>query len=286
MLWDYFPHTTKTSDTPMLIPMPETQQALVLDSQSESSRVQTLTHTPTDVNTTTFSPSTPQTPPLDTHQTHQTRMAHETRNEPWGDTWAVPMTATTFRIVSKNTGTLNPTNLDMQAITHELVNLGASVFAAQETNIHWDTLTNYQIYQQCKQMAQQIRLTMASSQEPSSEWYKPGGTLLLTLAPWTSRVVQQGSNPLLGRWTYQEFLGKNDRRVIVVSGYRVCHQKFDAASNTVSAQQIRLLQAHGIPQPNPRKLFLHDIITQIQQWRAAHKEVILCLDANELIDDL
>jgi len=53
----------------------------------------------------------------------------------------------------------------------------------------------------------------------------------------------------------------------------------------VSAQQIQLLQAHGIPQPNPRKLFLHDIITQIQQWRAVNKEVILCLDANEPIDD-
>jgi len=113
-------------------------------------------------------------------------MVHDTHNDPWGDIWAIPMTAMTFRIVSKNTGTLNPTNLDMQAITHKLVNMGASVFAAQETNIHWDTLTNYQIYQQCKRMAQQIKLTMAASQEPSSDWYKPGGTLLLTLAPWTS----------------------------------------------------------------------------------------------------
>jgi len=36
----------------------------------------------------------------------------------------------------------------MQAMTHELLHLGVSVFAAQETNIHWDTLTTYQIYQQ------------------------------------------------------------------------------------------------------------------------------------------
>jgi len=40
-----------------------------------------------------------------------------------------------------------------------------------------------------------------------------------------------------------------------------------------------------IPKPNPRKLFLTNIITQIQQWCLAHKEVILCLDANEPIDD-
>ncbi len=125
-------------------------------------------------------------------------MAPDTSIEPWGDMWAVPTTAMTFRIVSKNTGTLNPSNLDMQAITNELTHLGTSVFAVQEANIHWDTLMNYQIYQQCKRMAQQIKLTMVSSQEQSSDWYKPGGTLLLTLAPWNSRVVNHRSDPLLG----------------------------------------------------------------------------------------
>jgi len=154
----------------------------------------------------------------------------------------------------------------MQAITHKLLHLGASVFAAQETNIHWDTITSYQIYQQCKSLAPQIKLTMASSQELAEDWYKPGGTMLLSLDPWTSRIVNTGSDTLLGQWTYQEFLGKNNKHVIVLSGYHVCNQKFDAASNTVSAQQICLLQAQGNPTPNPRKLFLSDIIHQIQQW--------------------
>ncbi len=159
--------------------------------------------------------------------------------------------AKTFWIVSKNTGTVNPQNLDMQVITKELVHLNTSVFAAQETNIHWDPLTKYQIYQQSKIMAAQIKLTTASSQEPAADWYKPGGTLLLTLNSWTSQVVNQGSDHPLGQWAYQEFLGRNDRRVIVISGYRVCNQKFDAASTMVSAQQIRLMQAQGVQNPNP-----------------------------------
>jgi len=71
----------------------------------------------------------------------------------------------------------------------------------------------------------------------------------------------------------------------VISGYHVCNQKFDAALNTVSAQQICLLQAQGIPNPKPRKLFLTDLITQIKQWWQLNKEIILCIDANELIDD-
>jgi len=249
-LWDYFPQTINTPTTPLLTLTHDTQQTHIPYSQSETRDINTPTTTLIYVDDTPLNPSTQQTQILDTHQTHQTRMAPDTSIEPWGDMWAVPTTAMTFRIVSKNTGTLNPSNLDMQAITNELTHLGTSVFAVQEANIHWDTLMNYQIYQQCKRMAQQIKLTMVSSQEQSSDWYKPGGTLLLTLAPWNSRVVNHRSDPLLGWWTYQEFMGKNDRCIIVSSGYCVCNQKLDAMSNMVSAQQIWLLQAHGIPKPN------------------------------------
>jgi len=258
-----------------------------------------MNHTPPTPQTTAMTPPTtpvpldptPLTPPqapepcLVVPDTHQTGLRNDKRNESWGDIWAIPNKAQTFRIASKNTGTINPQNLDMQAITAELLNMNVSVFAAQETNIHWDTLTNYQIYQQCKSMTSQLKLTMASSQEPAADWYKPGGSLLLTLNPWTSRIINHGSDTILGRWTYQEFLGRNNKHVVVISGYRVCNQKFDAASNTVTAQQIRLLQAQGSINPKPRKQFLRDIITQIQQWRQADKEVILCIDANEPVDD-
>jgi len=46
-------------------------------------------------------------------------------------------------------GTINPSTLDIRAITNELHHLGASVFAAQETNIHWDLATTHQVYTQC-----------------------------------------------------------------------------------------------------------------------------------------
>jgi len=88
--------------------------------------------------------------PLINPPSHQQPLSCNSSNDWWGDLWAIPLLATTFRIVSKNTGTINPQNLDMQAITNELIHLNASVFVAQETNIHWDPLTKYQIYQQCK----------------------------------------------------------------------------------------------------------------------------------------
>jgi len=81
---------------------------------------------------------------------------------------------------------LNLQNLDMQAITNELIHIKASIFAAQETNVHWDPLTKYQTYNQCKGATAQVKLTTASSQETMADWYKLGGTLLLTLDLWTS----------------------------------------------------------------------------------------------------
>jgi len=45
------------------------------------------------------------------------------------------------------------------------------------------------------------------------------------------------------------------------------------------------MQAQGIQKPNPRKSFLMDLINQIMQWHHANKEVIVCIDANEPIDD-
>jgi len=168
----------------------------------------------------------------------QTTITTECTNEPWGDIWTIQQPTQSFRVFSKNIGTINPLNLNMLTITTELQNMGASVFTAQETNIHWDPASTNQIYTQCRQAASHVFLATSSSQEPSSDWYKPGGTLLMALGPCTSRIVNRGSDQVLGHWSFIEFVGKNNTRFIVVSAYRVCNQKFDAASNTVTAQQI------------------------------------------------
>jgi len=80
-------------------------------------------------------------------------------------------------------------------------------------------------------------------------------------------------------------MGHNKKRIIIISRYWVCNQKFGAALMTVSAQQTRLMQAQGIPNPNPQKQFITDLITRIQQWHQAKKEIVLCIDANKPVDD-
>jgi len=182
----------------------------------------------------------PQTPPTSSPDSllQQEHLVNITENTLWGDIWSLNSSTNSFRVFSKNTRPINPLNIDMIAITTKLQSMGASVFAAQETNIHWDPATQYQIYTQCRQAAPHVFLSTASSQEPSSDWYKPGGTLMMALGPCTSRIVNRGSNQVLGHWSFIEVTGKDNTCLIVVSAYRVCNQKFDVTSNTATAQQI------------------------------------------------
>jgi len=128
-------------------------------------------------------------------------------------------------------------------------------------------------------------LSTVSSQEPSSDWYKPGGTLTLALEPCTSWIVNCGSNQVFGRWSFIEFAGKDNTRLIVISSYWVCNQKFDAASNTAMAQQIQLLQNSRTIDPKPQSIFLTDLLHQICHWQSKNKEILLCMDTNDKVDD-
>jgi len=45
------------------------------------------------------------------------------------------------------------------------------------------------------------------------------------------------------------------------------------------------MQSTGIDNPKPREQFMTNIISQIQQWHREHKEVLLCMDANNNVSD-
>jgi len=112
-----------------------------------------------------------------------------------------------------------------------------------------------------------------------------GGTLTLALGKWASHVVLYGSDKLLGRWSYLEFVGQHGMRLFVVSAYRVCNKEFDAMTITATAQQTRLLLKQGIQQPDPKTQFITDLILQVKTWRTAGAEVLIGMDANEDVDN-
>jgi len=152
---------------------------------------------------------------------------------------------------------------------------------AQETNIHWTPTTIPLILSQAQHTTPHLALATSSSNEETANWYKPGSTFVLAMNQWTSWIIARGADTPLGQWSYLELVGKLSKHQVIILAYQVCHQKFDMASDMALLQQI----ASRIANPNPRKIFLTDLINHIKQWRAMQKEVLLCMDTNNSIDD-
>ncbi len=281
-LWDYV-HTILPTNHPAPAPPPPNTEATMNNAAPDEIATPPSTPVPRTIPDSQNDPQQPlpATPP----NTIQQQLQSDKSNRPWGDTALFEKSTHSFRVVSKNTSTLNPHKLDMLAITEELMSKGVSVFAAQETNINWNKDTTPMILAQARRTTPHIALTTSTSCEQTENWYKPGGTMVLAINHCTSRLIDRGTDNSLGRWSYLEFVGKLNKRVIIVSAYQVCNQKFDATSDTASAQQIRILQANGVPSPDPRKIFLADLIEQINLWRSMQKEVLLCMDTNDNVDD-
>jgi len=165
----------------------------------------------------------------------------ERHNRPWGDTTIFSCPTQNFRVVLKNTGTLNPFTLNMLALTDELISKGMSMFAAQERNTHWNPNMTQLICSQVQRNTLHLSLTTSTSTEESSDWNKVGGTFFLALNKWMSWILEKDADNPLGQWSYIELVGKHGKCLVIVSAYQVCHQKFDMALDTVLAQQIQLL---------------------------------------------
>jgi hypothetical protein len=112
-----------------------------------------------------------------------------------------------------------------------------------------------------------------------------GGTLTSTVDRWSSRVFKKDSDPSgLGRWSYQTLVGKQNTKVTTITGYQCVCNTSDEGS-VWNQQSIYLKDRKSITSPNPRKQFIKDLITFINQKRALHHDVILNLDANEAMGE-
>jgi hypothetical protein len=112
--------------------------------------------------------------------------------------------------------------------------------------------------------------------------YKPGGTLTATTDKWTSRST---GKPLvdpsgLGRWSGISFLGKQGKRLSILTAYHSPRQQLQSGFGFYD-QQYALLLASGVAKPNARTQFIRDIIKFIQALQKDNHEIILSLDANE-----
>ena len=127
------------------------------------------------------------------------------------------------------------------------------------------------------------RLPTADSSSTSGG-YQPGGTFMATTNQWATRSI---GTPLvdpkgLGCWSGISYLGKQGKRLAILTAYRSPRQQSKGGFGFFD-QQNALLLSQGVKKPNVRRQFIVDICTFINNLQHEGHEILLSLDANETL---
>jgi hypothetical protein len=115
----------------------------------------------------------------------------------------------------------------------------------------------------------------------SSSDYMTGGTLTSTVDKWSSRVLTKESDPSgMGCWSYQTLAGRKNSKIMIITGYR-CVQNSSGDTSIWNQEKIFMRDRQSRQSPHPRKQFIKDLITFINDKRSVNHDIMLNLDANE-----
>ncbi|KAI2503122.1 hypothetical protein MHU86_11313 [Fragilaria crotonensis] len=112
--------------------------------------------------------------------------------------------------------------------------------------------------------------------------YKPGGTMILTMANATGRIEHQTSDRW-GRWVSQTFRGGSNKKITIVSAYQVVSDVVHPGQITVAAQQHTLLLQTQDILHSPRAAFRRDLLLYLKTCISQGSDIVLTGDFNEVI---
>jgi len=191
----------------------------------------------------------------------------------------------TFCVISQNVNTLSTQNnyVQWKAASHTFHSIKADAVSIQEPNVAWTKTHKQRIHQILQKPRGTALLSTTISSKPTTSTHQQGGMLQAILGDWVPHTVQIGQDTTgLGRWSYVELQGANNKRYIMLSGCRVCEtQSPDLGSNSTYNQQYHLLHQQGNHYPDPQTQFLDNIIKQILTWQQQQKAFLICIDANK-----
>ena len=133
-------------------------------------------------------------------------------------------------------------------------------------------------------------VTPKKTQRLQKSQFLPGGTLTAVLGKWKSRVMSSGSDKTQGRWSWVRLqgnssLGGKERNIRIINMYRVCQKNVTDSSYTSYMQQYNIQLKEGNATPFPHKQAIKDLMAFIEECKKKGDEIILCLDANEEIQE-
>ena len=120
--------------------------------------------------------------------------------------------------------------------------------------------------------------------------YLPGGTATAIMGKWSSRIMVTGSDTRQGRWSWVRLQGNTDNKgkctnIRLINTYRVCQAQVTDGSFTSYMHQYTVQQSEGNPTPYPRTQVIEDLTKFIQDCKEQGDEIILCMDANEELEE-
>jgi len=163
------------------------------------------------------------------------------------------------------------------------------VFGMAETNIDWNPSIRNKLYAQLRQHMEctgnKVKLLATSSDEPTIGIKQYGGVAMVTHGDIVGRIGRSGNDEHgLGRWVYMTIQGKEGRKVVVVTLYRLSQNRPTEGQHTAYNQQYRILRQRGETKPEPQKRVCQDLLYHIKEWRK-DSEVIVMADANANLTD-
>jgi hypothetical protein len=209
----------------------------------------------------------------------------------WGHHPAEINNQDTLRILFSNPRGLQLSTdiMETQFSLGRVHSLHAGVLCLAETNLNWGhprALTKF--HGLIRKIWRHTSVSKSYTKDDFSSERQPGGTITMACNHWTSRVLEKGEDPFgLGRWSYIVLRGKDTRKILVITAYRVCRQTIQSVGvKTSNAQQFRQLSktfrdADLSGDPIPRHQFIVDLQGWIEHKIGEGHQIILSIDANE-----
>ena len=130
---------------------------------------------------------------------------------------------------------------------------------------------------------QYCNLVSLSSLAPIISYTKPGDNMMgitgLLISCMRRRIKDK-----YGWWCGFVLLGKDNREILVLTAYNV-PQDTPAGDDTFHAQQTSLYLLDGKVDPNPRKLFICDLLTLLTTATKENQDIILTGDFYEVVGE-
>ena len=175
---------------------------------------------------------------------------------------------------------------EWEIMMDELCKQQVDIACLTEINLDVNKSTvKYKLIEQAKKLDKNCSLTMATSKSNISESEsKRGGSLIMTRGNWSGREIEKGSEKL-GRWTYTTLGGKGNKKLTIITLYRVCNQKShgDGSCTIYMQQELDLIEAKR-KVTDPREAILQDLTKFITTLREKNHDIILLGDMNGNVD--